>query len=254
MRTVVNVKAGGLTPISGALHAVILLAIILGGGELASNIPKAVLAGILVKVGTDIIDWDYLKRLKTVPKSGIILMMTVLLMTVFIDLIMAVATSMVMAAMIFMKRMSDLQHESAIAINMPTEESPLSESEKSVITEAEGRILLYYMEGPLSFGAAKGMVRRLAHFEQYESLVLDLSSVPSVDFTSAMALNDMICDTLESTERYVFFVGLRPKVQSFLEKQCVLEKVDKGHIYTDRYAALCHAAKVINVNPEACKK
>ena len=71
MRTVVNVKAGGRTPISGALHAVILLAIVLGAGSLASDIPKAVLAGILIKVGTDIIDWDYLKRLKSAPKAGI---------------------------------------------------------------------------------------------------------------------------------------------------------------------------------------
>ena len=253
MRTVVNVKAGGLTPISGALHAVILLIIVLGGGELASNIPKAVLAGILIKVGTDIIDWDYLKRLKTAPKAGVVLMVTVLLMTVFIDLIMAVATGMIMASMIFMKRMSDLQAESAMAVNLPTDETPLNEHEKSILTEAQGRILLYYMEGPLSFGAAKGMVRRLANFSEYDALVLDLSGVPSVDFTSAMALNDMVCDTLESSERYVFFVGLRPNVESFLEKQSVLEKVDKGHIYSERHTALCHAARVINIDPEACK-
>lgn len=253
MRTVVNVKAGGLTPISGALHAVILLVIVLGGGALAANIPKAVLAGILVKVGTDIIDWDYLKRLGTAPKAGVLLMVTVLLMTVFIDLIMAVATGMVMASMIFMKRMSDLQQESAVAVNLPTEESPLNDHEKAILTEAEGRILLYYMEGPLSFGAAKGMVRRLAHFKEYDSLVIDLSGVPAVDFTSAMALNDMICDTLADEGRFVFLVGLRPNVQEFLQKQNVLEKVDNGHIYPERHTALCHAARVINIDPEACK-
>ena len=68
-----------------------------------------------------------------------------------------------------------------------------------------------------------------------------------------MALNDMICDTLESADRYVFFVGLRPNVQSFLEKQSVLEKVDKGRIYTERHTTLCHAARVINIDPGACK-
>ena len=253
MRTVVNVKAGGLTPISGALHAVILLVVVLGGGALAANIPKAVLAGILVKVGTDIIDWDYLKRLKAAPNAGVLLMVTVLLMTVFIDLIMAVATGMVMAAMIFMKRMSDLQHDSAVAVNLPTEESALNEHEKNILTEAQGRILLYYMEGPLSFGAAKGMVRRLAHFKEYDALVLDLSGVPSVDFTSCMALTDMISDTLASNDRYVFLVGLRPNVQKFMEKQSVLEKVDSSHIYPERHTALCHAARVINIDPEACK-
>lgn len=253
MRTVVNIKAGGLTPLSGALHAVILLIIVLGADELASSIPKAVLAGILIKVGTDIIDWDYLKRLKTAPKAGVVLMMTVLLMTVFIDLIIAVATGMVMAAMIFMKRMSDLQMESAIAINLPTEESPLNKDEKSILSEAQGRILLYYMEGPLSFGAAKGMVRRLANFKEYDALVLDLTGVPIIDFTSSMALNDIISDTLASSERYIFLVGLRPKVQNFLEKQAILDKVDSSHIYPERQAALCHAARLININPEACK-
>ena len=253
MRTVVNVKAGGLTPISGALHAVILLVVVLGGGALAANIPKAVLAGILVKVGTDIIDWDYLKRLRAAPNAGVMLMLTVLLMTVFIDLIMAVATGMVMAAMIFMKRMSDLQHDSAVAVNLPTEESPLNDHEKSILTEAEGRILLYYMEGPLSFGAAKGMVRRLSHFKEYDALILDLSGVPAVDFTSCMALTDMISDTLAECDRYVFFVGLRPNVQAFLEKQGVLDKVDSSHIYPARHTALCHAARVINIDPEACK-
>ena len=253
MRTVVNVKAGGLTPISGALHAVILLGIVLGGGALAANIPKAVLAGILVKVGTDIIDWDYLKRLSTAPKAGVVLMMTVLLMTVFIDLIMAVATGMIMASMIFMKRMSDLQHESAVAVNLPTEESPLNDHEKSILTEAQGRILLYYMEGPLSFGAAKGMVRRLAHFKEYDSLVLDLSGVPAVDFTSAMAITDMINDTLADKGRHVFLVGLRNNVRAFLDQQNAIDNVDSSHIYSERHTALCHAARVINIDPEACK-
>ena len=180
-------------------------------------------------------------------------MLTVLLMTVFVDLIMAVAVGMIMASMIFMKRMSDLQHQSALAVNLPTEETPLNEKEKSLLTEAQGRILLYYMEGPLSFGAAKGMVRRLAHFKEYDSLVLDLSGVPAVDFTSAMALNDMISDTLADKDRYVFLVGLRPAVQEFLRKQRVLDYVDNGHIYTDRHSALCHAAKLINIDSAACR-
>lgn len=253
MRTVVNVKAGGLTPISGALHAVILLIIVLGGGELASNIPKAVLAGILVKVGTDIIDWNYLKRFSSAPKSGIVIMLVVLVMTVFIDLLVAVGVGMVMSSFLFMKRMSDLQLESAVAVNLPTEESKLNEEEKNILNEAQGRILLYYMEGPLSFGAAKGMVRRLAQFKEYDALILDLSGVPMVDFTSCMALTDMISDTLAASDRYVFMVGLRPNVEHVLEKQSVLDKVDKGHIYSDRHTALSHAARLINIDPNAGK-
>ena len=244
MRTVVNVKAGGLTPISGALHAVILLVIVLGADELASTIPKAVLAGILVKVGTDIIDWDYLKRLGTAPKAGIAMMFTVLLMTVFIDLIIAVATGMVMASMVFMKRMSDLQMESTTTFNLPTEEFPLFEDEKAIMEKAEGQILLYHMEGPLSFGAAKGMIRRLSIYSDYKVLVLDLSGVPMVDYTAGMALSDMIRNTLDVKERKVILVGMRPKVKIFLKRQNILKPLDEEYIHTDRASALQHASKI----------
>jgi SulP family sulfate permease len=241
MRTVVNVKAGGLTPLSGALHAVVLLAIVLGAGSLAAEIPKAVLAGILIKVGTDIIDWDYLKRLKVAPKTGVLMMVTVLLMTVFVDLIMAVAVGMVMASFIFMKRMTDLQLKNAVATTVVTEDLPLNEEEGSIMEAAKGDILLYRLEGPMSFGAAKGVARRLASFDQYKALVLDLTQVPQVDFTSARALDDMIHDA-QDNGRQAFLVCARPAVKSFLERQGVIGNLAEGHCVPARVEALRLAA------------
>jgi len=112
MRTVVNIRAGGRTPISGALHSVLLLVIVLGLGSMAEYIPLAVLAAILFKVGTDIIDWKYLRQIRHAPKAGILLMLTVFCLTVFVDLITAVAVGMVMASFVFMKRMTDVQVKS----------------------------------------------------------------------------------------------------------------------------------------------
>ena len=252
MRTVVNVKAGGRTPISGALHAVVLLAIVLGAGSLAANIPKAVLAGILVKVGVDIIDWDYLKRIKTLPKIGIFLMVTVMLLTVFVDLIIAVSVGMVMASLVFLKRMTDLQLQSITTVTTPNEEAPLNDHEKAVLHEAQGRILLYHVEGPLSFGAAKGMVRRLASFKQFDALVLDLTAVPIMDFTSCRALDDMINDTL-AVNRKVFLVCMRPKLKAYLEKQGIFKKLTLDSIHSQRSTALCAAARSIDLDPEICK-
>ena len=246
MRTVVNVKAGGLTPISSALHAVILLAIVLGAGALASNIPGAVLAGILIKVGTDIIDWSYLKRLKTAPKSGIVIMLTVMFMTVFVDLMMAVAVGMVMASMLFLNRMSELQLEGIKAINKPDKELPLSDREQSILTEAKGRILLYHMEGPLSFGAAKGMIRRLASFSEYDALILDLTDVSAVDFTSSRALDDMIHDA-QSVNRHVLLAGARPRVLSFLKKQGITQHLQEENIHRKRHNAIGHAATLLEI-------
>ncbi|MCK4587886.1 MAG: SulP family inorganic anion transporter, partial [Gammaproteobacteria bacterium] len=242
MRTVVNVKAGGMTPLSGALHAVVLLGIVLGAGGLASEIPKAVLAGILIKVGTDIIDWDYLKRVKKAPKAGVLMMVTVLLMTVFVDLIMAVAVGMVMASFIFMKRMTDLQLSNAVATTCATDDVPLSEEEGDIMEAANGDILLYRLEGPMSFGAAKGVARRLASFDQYKALVLDLTRVPQVDFTSARALDDMIHDA-QDNGRYAFLVCARPAVRSFLEHQGVIGNLAEGHCVPKRLVALQLAAE-----------
>jgi SulP family sulfate permease len=250
MRTVVNVKAGGLTPISGALHAVVLLAIVLGAGSLAADIPKAVLAGILVKVGTDIIDWDYLKRLKDAPKAGVVMMLTVLFMTVFVDLIMAVGIGMVMASFVFMKRMTDLQLQHAKLTNRPSEEVPLDAREEAIMTAADGRILLYHLAGPLSFGAAKSMARRMARFDQYDALVLDMSHVPQVDFTSARALEDMIMDA-QGRQRLAYMAGVQPEVQDFLQRQGVLQRLADGHVHKTRFGALEHVADALGITQAA---
>lgn len=249
MRTVVNVKAGGQTPISGALHAVVLLAIVLGGGALASNIPHAVLAGILIKVGTDIIDWDYLKRLRTAPKAGVAMMVVVLSMTVFIDLIIAVAVGMAMAGMVFMKRMVDLQLESIHTIREVDEDTPLSEDEAEIIKEADGRILLFHLGGPMSFGAAKGMARQLAQFDEYDALVLELTDVPQIDFTATRALYDMVYDA-QSMGRQVFLVGCRKQVCDMMKQQGVTASVPKENIVGERLDALNFALRLIRENQE----
>lgn len=222
MRTVVNVKAGGKTPISGMLHALVLLAIVLGAGGLAADIPNAVLAGILIKVGTDIIDWDYLKHIRTAPRTGIVLMLVVFGMTVFVDLIIAVAVGMAMAGMIFMQRMVDLQLAS-ISVGREVDEGlPLNEEEAAIMEAAEGRILLFHLGGPMSFGAAKGMARKLADFTDYDVLLLDLSDVPQIDFTSTRALFDMVSDSCESG-RQVVLASSHPEVIKLMENQRVIE-------------------------------
>ncbi|HHH38529.1 MAG TPA: SulP family inorganic anion transporter [Sedimenticola sp.] len=237
MRTVVNVKAGGRTPISGALHALVLLGMVLGAGGIASSIPNAVLAGILIKVGTDIIDWDYLKRVHTAPRAGVVMMVVVLLMTVFVDLIMAVAAGMAMAGMVFMKRMVDLQLESIHAIRDVDQDIPLSEEEARLMEQAGGRLLLFHLGGPMSFGAAKGIVRNLARFDEYDVLLLELTDVPQIDFTATRALFDIVFDA-RNLGREVFLVGCRPPVCEMLEKQGVTALVAPENRVKERIEAL----------------
>jgi SulP family sulfate permease len=251
MRTVVNVRAGGKTPISGALHALVLLAMVLGAGGLARYIPHAVLAGILIKVGTDIIDWDYLKRLRTAPLAGVILMFTVLLITVFVDLITAVGVGVVVSSLVFMKRMTDIQLASIQAIQSSVGDSalPLTATERAILDASNSRILLYRLSGPMSFSSAKGMARRLASYDEYDALILDLTEVPVVDFTTCRALEDIIHDA-QDAGRQAFLVGARVQVNAMLIKLGILRQLANGHVCEDREEAFRKAAKILGVDLE----
>ena len=245
MRTVVNVKAGGKTPISGALHSVILLFIVLGAGSLASDIPKAVLAGILIKVGTDIIDWDYLKRLRHVPKAGAVIMLTVFFVTVFIDLMLAFGVGMVMASFLFMKRMTDMQIENMRPLTAPSGEVPLSEQEAEILQQADGKIMLFHLSGPMSFSSAKSLVRRHALVSDYQFMLLDLSEVPSIDFTVALALEDIVNITREAGQG-VILIGACEPVYKMLQQQKILQYFAEDHIYKHRLDALLHVQALLN--------
>ena len=245
MRTVVNVNAGGKTPISGALHAIVLLGIVLGAGGLAKYIPHAVLAGILIKVGTDIIDWDYLKHLRRAPLAGVIMMFTVLGITVFIDLITAVAVGVVMASLIFMKRMTDLQLDGINAINCSyRENTSLSDEERKIMDDTNCRILVYELSGPMSFSSAKGMARQLSSYSDYDVLILDLTEVPIVDFTTTRAIKDII-DESEAHGRHAFLVGSHPKTMGMLNNQGALHALVEGHVCEQRIDAFRRAADIL---------
>jgi len=241
MRTVINVRTGGRTSISGALHALVLLAIVLGLGGLAQHIPHAVLAGILIKVGIDIIDWPYLRRIREAPRAGVFFMLVVLLLTVLVDLITAVAVGIVLASLLFVKRMSDLQLANIRAITGETDEPSLSEAEKAALAAGGGRVILYHLSGPFSFGAAKGMARRLAASDEYDALVLDLRDVTFLDSSASLGLEDAI-KLAQGHNKQVFLVGIRPEVAKTLKRLGVLKLLPETHHHVSRLDALEQAA------------
>jgi SulP family sulfate permease len=250
MRTVVNVKAGGRTPISGVPHALVLLAIILGAGALASQIPHAVLAGILIKVGTDIIDWDFLRRVRHTPGTGVFIMMVVLLMTVFVDLIKAVAVGMAIAGVVFMKRMSDLQLASINVYRDVDESTPMGDEERAILNASGGRILLFHFGSPMSFGAAKGMARQLSLVGDYEVLVLDLSDVPMIDYMATRSLLDMVGHSREAGRKVILVGGGHPKVMKMITSQGVVAEAAgtcDDSLQSNRLNGLRRAAALLDV-------
>lgn len=247
MRTMVNVNAGGRTPLSGMLHALVLLAFVLGAGWLVSDVPHAVLAAILVKVGTDIIDWDFLRRLRSTPATGVFNMLVVLLLTVFVDLIKAVAVGMAIAGLIFMKRMSDLQLASIDVYRDVDQSSPLNREERDILNAAAGDIMVIHFGSPMSFGAARGMARRLEKVGDYRVLVLDLSDMPQIDFSATRSLCDVVHHAFDRG-RKVILAGGRPQVVRMLKSQDIASHLTPrcgGSMQPSRLEALRQAIRLL---------
>ena len=151
--TVVNIKAGGTTRLSGAIHGLFLLAVLLGVGQLAAYIPLAVLAGILIPVGFGIIDYKGLKHLLHVPKADAVVLVTVFLVTTFGSLINAVGIGIILASLLFMKRSSDLA-EKGTSVNAMAgiDGEEAWEDEKNIYDKYKDRIYIKHLYGPMFFG------------------------------------------------------------------------------------------------------
>ena len=242
MRTVVNVRAGGRTPISGALHAVVLLALVLGLAPLAESIPLAVLAGILLKVGWDIIDWEFLRRLNAIPRSKAVVMLTVLFMTVFVDLMTAVAVGIIMASLISAQQLSAHQLSQLNLIDSEDEMAPLDEEERAALRGTNGAVLLLHLSGPFSFCSARDLVRRLGTIgDSYRAVVFDLTDVPMIDTSIAMAIEEVIRRTLEN-EQATFVAGVGGDAVTQLERLKILDQLPSGHRHKTRHDAILAAA------------
>jgi SulP family sulfate permease len=170
-------------------------------------------------------------------------------MTVFVDLITAVAVGMIIASFVFMKRMTDMQIASMRLVTRAEDEAPLNDIERALIGAAGGRLLLFHLSGPISFSAAKELVRRHATVNDYSTLVLDLTDVPTIDYTTSRAIEDIIIDAL-ARERGVYLCGLRTKVHNVLERDRVLRHVPGANILKTRAAALEAAVGALGVQAE----
>lgn len=250
MRTVVNIRAGGVTNLSGIIHAVLLLAIVLALGPLAAQIPHAALAGILVKVGIDIIDWGYLRMAHRGPRWDLLLMVLVLALTVFVDLITAVAAGVVLAALAFVRQVAQLQLK-RIAEHPKRELLP---NELELIEQAKGRVNVFDFGGPLSFGAAANMghmIRTHAHDDAY-ILILDFSRVPFLDVSSARAIADISQDA-HAAGRHVYVAAMNEELKKVLRSLQADKYFDKGMVFPTRQEALEAAVEHVR-NVESGKK
>ena len=222
MRTVINVKSGGSTPLSGMVHSIVLLIVLVGAGPLAEKIPTALLAGILIKVGLDIIDWGFLRRAHKLSLKTSVVMYGVLLMTVFWDLIWAVLVGVFIANMLTIDSITETQLEGMEEDNPSLTgnnqgQNTLPADEKALLDRCSGEVMLFRLKGPLSFGAAKGISDRMNLVRNYKILILDITDVPRLGVTATLAIEDMMQEA-KNNSRKAFVAGANEKVKERLAK------------------------------------
>lgn len=237
MRTVVNIRAGGQSAISGTTHAIVLLIIILGAGPLAEHIPHAVLAGILIKVGIDIIDWGFVKKIHRMPISTSALMMGVMLITVFDDLINAVLLGAFIANLVTIDRLSRIQLLGLKLTDGSQNEGQLSNQQQQKLQSMDGKVLLFQIEGAMSFGVARGISQRLSEFSAHNTLIIDLSKAELVGMTSPMAIHDTIEKAKEAGDD-VFLVALNESSRKSFQQLGTLNLIPPDHEFSDLDSAL----------------
>ena len=245
MGTVVNIQAGGRTAVSGLTRALILLVVILGAASLTAMIPMAVLAGIAIKVGINIIDWDFLKRAHIVSLKGSLIMYGVIILTVFVDLMVAVGVGVFVANILTIERLSKLQAQDVKTITDADDQIIMSDAEKELLDSANSRILLFHLSGPMIFGVSKAIARQQVAMKDHDVLIVDLSDVPHLGVTSSLAIENAIKEAYEKG-RQVFIVGAQGQTEKRLKNLGVLKMLPPNNILMDRREALEQAVAIVN--------
>ena len=247
MGTVVNIQAGGRSALSGLIRALILMVVVLAAAPLASTIPLAVLAGIALKVGIDIIDWDFLQRAHHLSGKAAVITYGVIALTVLVDLITAVGIGVFVANVLTIDRMSALQSRKVKTISTADDDVELSSEEQQLLDQASGKVLLFQLAGPMIFGVAKAIAREHNAIGNCRVVVFDLSEVSHMGVTAAIALENAVKEAIE-VGREVFLVGASGSTEKRLEKMKLLERLPEQNIGSDRLTALRLAVEGLPMN------
>ena len=247
MGTVVNIQAGGRSALSGLIRALILMVVVLAFAPLASTIPLAVLAGIALKVGIDIIDWDFLQRAHHLSVKAAVITYGVIALTVLVDLITAVGIGVFVANVLTIDRMSALQSRKVKTISTADDDVELSSEEQQLLDQASGKVLLFQLAGPMIFGVAKAIAREHNAIGNCRVVVFDLSEVSHMGVTAAIALENAVKEAIE-VGREVFLVGASGSTEKRLQKMKLLERLPDQNIGSDRLTALRLAVEGLPMN------
>ena len=234
MRTVVNINAGGKTRLAGVIHGLLLLFILLGLGTYARLIPIPVLAGILITVGIGIIDYKGLKHFSRIPRADAVIMVIVLCLTVFVDLLQAVAVGMILASILFMKKMSDIVENTSEVVSIKQFDAEGAWGDESIIPDrlAE-KIYIKHFEGPLFFGFASSFQSMLRSLPDVKIVILRMPKVPYIDQTGLYAIEEAIL-SMQAKNIIVLITGLQEQPLDMMKSVgLVPDALPENHIFKD---------------------
>jgi len=236
MRTVTNLRAGGTTPLSGILHALFILAIVLWAGEYTAYLPVAVLAAILTHVGISIIDWNFLKRLHQIPLFSVSLMLSTMVMAVIFDLITAVLVGAFVANLVTIRRLSEIQLDN-IQLFTAKDAQHLPSQERQLLADMDDNVLLLNISGPIGFGVARGLKQSVSKADENKPLLIDFTDARFVGITSTIAIEEIII-SYQSQGRKILLSSICPRVRDDFNRLHLLDKIPSEQVFNSRMEAL----------------
>jgi len=224
MRTLVNIRSGGTSRWSGIIHSVTLAVILLAVGAYAALIPKAVLAGLLITVGLGILDYRGIKHIRVVSRADAAIMIVVLLVTVFLDLLTAVGIGMVMGALFFMKKMSDVIGERTRVESLATYDNGQHLEGRKLPSGMEENVMIKHIEGPLFFGFASGLQKMAEEYVDVSHAIFRMEKVPFIDQTGLYSLQETLL-TMKEKKIKVIITGLTDQPEKMLRRGGIIPQL-----------------------------
>lgn len=228
VNTVTNIRAGGRTPVSGAMCAVLLLALVLGLGRYVEPIPLAALAGVLMKIGWDIVDWRLFTLMHRIPRAYMIIMLATLTLTVFVDLLTAVAIGLIAAGMAHARQLERLELDSVISAPLldRTFFTHLEEDEDPFLA----RIGLVALRGSFTVASSHKLVEVIGKdIMDHEVVIFDFTDATYIDDSASMML-ERLMGVADETQTEIIVMGISGNVANTLRALGILKDVPKDHI------------------------
>lgn len=230
IRTVVNIQSGGTTKLSGIISSLVLLLILLVLSPLASKIPAAVLAGILVTVGIGVMDYKGLNALNKIPRTEVLIMVVVLLLSVVWNLVYAVGIGLVLASLFFMKKMGDVSKNDTRVTTIAEEKA--WDDEKKLSPSFQKNVFIKHLSGPLFFGFTSEFVTISNQIpKSASSVIIRMSKVPYIDQSGLFALEDVLMD-LKQKNIEILFVGIQKQPKYLMKTIGIIGKlIPETHVF-----------------------